>query len=443
MSNPNRSKMLGTVAALASLLGAQSAFGFEEDICFPPNGGAPYNCSPLPKVCEPVGTTSPACLAASLAAFAVIQAEGKHVIAERSMLHADCVNLLAQAVGFSTDDANWISSYGEVPDYGQFQPTDMKGRPYGGDAYKTVAMNGFERTNFAGGGGMYHFIAIYNGGSASPPAGIDGLHPNTQAPMTEYFVNHVRNWALAGSGTTPLLCTGGLTNKSDKGDYATGSGCFALNGKSAPIDWSWALLGGITKSYTFNTGLQPIDSSGSATVLSSDFDARVGGNAARVADARLGIYLHMLADRVSHHACTDLSAMAGPSTTGANTWSVGVTAKPYCGSDYHSLYHMWEMGVPFAKVPKDHRTTEAALNLLYDELLVFAQARNTARAGAGDSAKKTLVSALLNALSTKAAGARIAAVAKVACDNKYQPFPGTPACGKGSGGAQPGQKPAR
>jgi hypothetical protein len=74
------------------------------------------------------------------------------------------------------------------------------------------------------------------------------LHPSTHAAMTEYFITHVRSWAMAGSGTSPPLCTAGLTNKSDKGDYATGSGCFAMNGKPAQISWSWALVGLLTKS---------------------------------------------------------------------------------------------------------------------------------------------------------------------------------------------------
>jgi hypothetical protein len=411
------------------LLQAPPAFGFVEDICFPPGGGAPYNCSPLPAVCQPVGTTSPMCLTAAVAAFAALGVEGKVVNAERSIMHADCVNLLAQAVGFSTDDANWISSYGEVPDYGQFQPTDMNGQPYG--SYQTAQMNGFQRSNFGVGGGMFHYIALYSGGTAAPPPGVDGLHPSTHAPRTEYFISHMRSWAMAGGGTSPPLCTAGLTNRSSQGDYATGSGCFVSSGNPAPVTWSLSLVLGQTTTSTFNTGLQVLDSSSDTTVLSSDFDTRVGGGAARVADARLGIYLHMLADRISHHACTDLSAMAGPTATGASTWSLSETAMPYCGQDYHSLYHMWEIGVPFAQVPAAQRTTEAALNLLYDELLAFAQARNTARAGADNAAAKaTLVSAILSALQTPAADARIAAVASVACANGYQPFPGTPACGQ-------------
>src|SRR5262249_29618034 len=162
------------------------------------------------------------CLAAALAEFVGENVGGSNIGAKRSMIHADCVNLLAQAVGFSADDANWISAYGEVPDYGQFEPTDMTGQPLDRGAYPPARLDGFERTSFTTGGALFHFVPLYNGGSAAPPAGVDGLHPSTEAPSTEYFVAHVRDWAMAGSGASPLLCTGGLTNQSDGGDYATG-----------------------------------------------------------------------------------------------------------------------------------------------------------------------------------------------------------------------------
>ncbi|TMQ08364.1 MAG: hypothetical protein E6J90_40730 [Deltaproteobacteria bacterium] len=350
-----RSWPLGAAAALALLLRAPLALGFNEDVCFPPGGGPPYNCLALPPVCEPVGTISPACLAAALVSIGADEAAQKHLAAERSLLHADCVNLLAQAVGFSPDDASWISAYGEVPDYGQFEPTDMKGKPYG--AYKTAEMNGFRRDNFTAGGLVFHWVPTYKGGSASAPAAVDGLHPSTSAPSTEYFIAHLRAWAIAGTGASPLLCRAGLTNKSNRGDYATGNGCFALDGKPAPITFSLALVAGKSKTNTFDSGLLPIESADGHTVPASDFDATVGGGAARVADARLGIYLHALADRISHHACLDRTAMAGPSSSGSSTWSMAATPLPDCGQDHHSLFHMWESGVDFAKIPPAHRTT--------------------------------------------------------------------------------------
>ena len=48
---------------------------------------------------------------------------------------------------------------------------------------------------------------------------------------------------------------------------------------------------------------------------------------------------------------------------------------------------------------------------------------------ADQATKSALLADILSALETQAAGARIAAVASVACKHGYQPFPGAPACG--------------
>jgi uncharacterized membrane protein YgcG len=430
------SRVLGAAAGLALLLHAPAVFAFAEDVCFPSGGGAPFNCAALPAVCQPVGTTSPACLAAAAALFIGDQTIAASKIgAKRSMIHADSVNLLAQAVGFPVDDANWISAYGEVPDYGQFEPTDMQGQPLDGGAYQTVDLEGFKRTNITLGGSLYHYISIYNGGSATGPTGIDGLHPNTQDATTEYFLTHVRNWAMAGGGTSPPICAAGLTVESANGDYATGSTCFALSGQPALVDWTWETAG--PQTYTINSGLQVLDApDGGAAVLSDQFDTVVGNGAVRVEDARLGIYAHVLADRISHHACTDTCAMAGPTSGGSSTWSESETSSMYCAQTYHALFHIWETGVDFTALPAADRTTEATLSALYDELVSFATARNTLRSGAGDAATKSaLVTAMATALEIQAVDARISAMAKVACDNGYQPFPGAPACGSsGAGG---------
>src|SRR5262249_42035044 len=194
---------------------------------FSPNGGTVQNCATLPAACEPVGTTSPACLAAAGASFV---ADGVRPGAgKRSLIHADATYLMAQAVGFAQDDAYLIAAVAEVPDYGQFEPYDMNGQPVGGGSLQTVALDGFVRSNTTTGGTFFHCVMLYNGGSAAAPAGVDGLHPDLQSASVEYFVVHVRNWA-SGTGASPVLCTAGLTNASASGDYATGASCYAENG---------------------------------------------------------------------------------------------------------------------------------------------------------------------------------------------------------------------
>jgi hypothetical protein len=50
-----------------------------------------------------------------------------------------------------------------------------------------------------------------------------------------------------------------------------------------------------------------------STVTSTQFDWYLDGTASHVADARLGVYVHTLPDRVSHHVCTDASSIGARS----------------------------------------------------------------------------------------------------------------------------------
>ncbi len=409
-----------SLTATAFFAWGPNAFAFAEDICFPKAGGAPQNCTALPDVCKPVGSSNPACRAA---AAALLGTEGLNPNpGARSMIHADATYLIAQAVGFSKDDAYWITAYDELCDYGSFEPYDMQGNAVGDGSLKTVEMDGFLRTNFQAGGTFFHYISIYNGGSGSPPSNIDGLHPDLQSPMTEFFLVHLRNWAMA---TRQATCTAGLTVRSDAGDYGTGSSCFtATYGGQALIHWSSAVIGPISAPVDNYTGVQVIRGADSGSpALSPQFDSVVGVDGTRAKNARLGIYIHSLADRISHHACTDSAAMAGPTK---GKWTEEWTDNN-CDQGYHALFHMWETGVDFTLVPSTNRTTEATLNIIYDELSVFAQMRGVLKSDA--SAKKAaLVSAMLKALQTSAADARIRDFAKVSCDNGYASFPGAPVC---------------
>ncbi|HEX8113998.1 MAG TPA: hypothetical protein VF516_39975, partial [Kofleriaceae bacterium] len=100
-----------------------------------------------------------------------------------------------------------------------------------------------------------------------------------------------------------------------------------------------------------------------APVRAPDFDALVATDGAHdtspahAADARLGVYLHMLADRISHHVCADRSVIAGPSPSG---FSVDLTSAE-CAQGIHLLRHAWETGVGYARLFPQDRTTLAML----------------------------------------------------------------------------------
>lgn len=417
------------LVALSLVLLPTDALAFAEDVCAPKGGGPLQECSPLPTACEPVGTSSSACLAAATTAFVAVKG---NFGAMRSVLHADVTHLLAQAVGFSADDAYWIAAYDEVADYGAFEPFDMQGAAVGGGALKTAKLDGFVRTDVATGGMLFHFIAPRNAGSTTPPT-VDGLHPNPRDASTESFLAHVRAWALAGGGSSTPSCTAGLTMPSAAGDYATGGSCFAQGGAPAPVRGGISALGPTAIPFSITTGPQVIapGSGGAADVLSPAFDATVGGGAARIADARLGLYLHVLADRVSHHVCTDASAISGPSGP-ESAFRVDMTNSD-CVQGLHALRHMWETGVDFTKVAAKDRTSEAGIGDVFDELAAFAKARGVANATATDATKRAaLLASIAAALAKPGADVRVGAIASIACNGALAPFPGAPACASGA-----------
>lgn len=416
------------VGALASQPGRADAFA--EDICYmnqgQGNAGGAVSCNPLPTACTPAGTQSSACLTAALAVFGASTA-GR--VDARSTVHTDATHLLAQAVGFSATDAYWIAAYDEAVDLGVFQPRNFSGQQVG---TATSNIDGFVRVNAGVGGTYFHF-------NAPRTAGTNGLHPEAENAHVEPVLAHVRRWAVQGLGNTQVECSGSFTSQSSNGDYATGSQCYMLpsNAGEEPmpgtIAGTMAVMPGTAAAPlpTFNTGYQVVTRGNpQPDLLSPAFDVIVGGTPDRVRDARLGIYLHVLADRVSHHECTDQSTLVGPRLNDPNQSTFYFDfSNAGCTQDLHALRHIWETGVPYAQIPEASRTTGAALSYVYDELVTFAQARGVLRPGANTAAfKASVLNATLNALQVSDGIARMTALANAACARGYAPFPGTITC---------------
>ncbi len=415
----------GTAVAVggAMTLLVSNVHAFAEDVCFPEDGGAVRNCSVLPAACLPVGTQTVSCRLAAAVAFVT---EGARTTGVRSLVHADVTHLLAQAVGFSPTDAYWIAAYDEVVDYGVFEPTNMVGAPIGDGALRSAVLDGYVRTNIATGGMLLHFVAPYHGGTATPPTNVDGLHPDSDDGKVEVLLAHLKAWAAADGGTSRPECTAGLTLLSAQNDYATGASCYSASGSAVPIRGSIAAVASVAVPFATTTGLQTIAThDGGTSSLSTAFDSIVGGGASRVGDARLGIYLHVLADRISHHVCSDNSVISGPDDAG---WNIDMTHAE-CAQGIHALRHMWETGVSFQQLPAAERTTTAALLAVYEALTTFASQRGVLRASATDLATRTaLLAEIASALEVSEAAGRIQAIAAVACGHSLAPFPGVTAC---------------
>lgn len=416
-----------TAAALAAgavLLPARDAAAFAEDLCYAPGGGPLANCGPLPDACRPAGTDTAACKAALIA---VVARQRNASDGGRSSVHTDVTFLLAQAAGFSATDAYWIAAYDESADLGAFEIRDNDSRPVGGGALATANVSGLVRTDAQSGGVLLHVIAPYNHGLPTPPLHIDGLHPDPTDAATEVTLANFRAWALAASSATKPACTAGFTVQSAAGDYATGAACFP---SGAPIQASIRLFGPLDLPFATQAGPQLVQDS-AAPVRAPDFDALVATDGAHdpspghAADARLGVYLHMLADRISHHVCADRSVITGPSASG---FFVDLTNSE-CAQGIHLLRHAWETGVDYARLLPQDRTTLAMLQAVYQELVAFAHARGVLRPGADLPATQAAYTAeLARALQTFRAADRVTALDAVGCAHDLAPLPGQPSC---------------
>ncbi|MCQ4119627.1 hypothetical protein [Rhodococcus tibetensis] len=404
-----------TLVAAAFVVSPPQASGFAEDICYSPDGAPPHNCAPLPPSCSLDDPNGPIC---GLEAFARYGYTLRQPLGGRSLVHADSTYIIARAVGFSVRDAYWIAAYDEATDLGTFAPRDINGQLVAdADTWTTKDIGGLVRTHFATGGFLFHFLPTMRGPLDPEP---DGLRPDIDDPRHEVMLTHVRRWAMAGPGSSAPLCTAGFTNPSADGDYATGTGCYG-DAQPAQINGVYSIETPVAIPFTNATGQQVI----SGEVRSAQFDSWIGSESS---NARIGIYLHALGDRISHHVCTDAGTITPPSPDRPE-FRIDLN-KPTCDQGPHAVRHEYETGVDFAGLAPEDQTTAAALSMVYDELVEFARIRGTLAARATEPANKNalLLDGLLPALQVREPTLRVEAVTEVGCRFGVPAFPGNPAC---------------
>jgi len=391
-----------------------SAQAFTEDICYTLTGvencyGA-IGCSP--------GKDTPRCTREATT-------DGLRLLATpgRSLLHMDGTYFLAQAVGFSAEDAHVIASYDEAADIGVYIPYDRSGNAMvdpdtcGGPSAPTTCklvsrdLSAWTRTSFATGGFHIHMSAPYNPDGDALVTGVDGQHPDPTDPVHEASMRQLRDWVY---GDQETACTVGFTVPSSHGDISTGDRCAeqALGGQ-AWMTGEIPLLGGATVWLDVPLGEQVIVDDDHSTEWASAFDDLDDPQLAKA-----GVYMHMLQDRVSHHNCGDLSvSYPDPTSPGDFVFDY---ADVECGAGPHALWHSWEIGQPQAGLDPKFQNTVPALELSYRELSALAGSRGlTTRVD-----EATAVAALAAALEVVDAGARIDAVQNVISDHGLTRLPG-------------------
>ena len=426
--SPRRSRTLFPLGlALGGLLSSSAAWAFGEDICYPKtaNSSGLYpavDCLPLPSACNPSATTfSSSCRTAVLNQVAATNANANP---GRSTVHSDATYLMAQVVGFLERDAYWISVYDQAIDFGSFTPADINGVAVGSG---TAVLDGLVRNNFNTGGVLFHFLAPRNNGLSIPNPNVNGLKPVVSDP-NEVLLANLRGWALSDGGSPS--CAGGLTTPVGANNYATGPACYlgaSLTGALAAFS---------TTAVPFNvqhgTGPQIIQARTTSSSVTYTYAPAfptvidpANNDPALVKDARLAVYLHALADRISHHVCTDKSVLTGPtSSASGKNFDVQMT-NPDCDQGNHFTRHALETGVTQSLVATENATTVNALNAVFDELVSFARARGLA----GTSGQRdALIADLVAALGTPGAATRVCKLVDVASKYGVTAYPGAASC---------------
>jgi hypothetical protein len=383
---------LASVLVVAGLAVPRPARAFLEDLCTK-NGKIQTCIRPFSACKEKKSLPNRAC-PAQVVDFAVIPPG-------RSMIHADSTYFLAQALGYRADVAYWIAAYNEVEDYASYAPIDQCGgqatSTNSGSAYITAAFNGFQRTNAATGGPLYHYVVNYSpNGAGTDVHGAGGVQsaypfhyptPGYPARIDDIYqgtLYNQRQWAMQPGGGPGLLCTAGFTVPNGASNFS-GSTCLA----SVAISGTVPAVEGRAAGAQINvqSGPKVLDNS-NGTVLYDQLASYLNDKTKTqgtlwlaptappvpVQVARIGLYLHTLQDTASHSTFCGDDAPSPPGGSDVGTFmslgskGVQLSFGTYCATGPHIAGHVQETGTGDQPLPlRDY----VALNMTIDELILF------------------------------------------------------------------------
>lgn len=324
------------MAGLCGIAISNHAWSFSEDICYyyknptDKSGAinpAPFNCWDLQ--CRDGATseapnTAASCVVTGLARYADATFGGFHA---RNSIHFDITWLSARLNGMPAADASTLAIYAEATDLGTYQHYDYQGLSIAGAISDNIA--GVQRTNRDTNGFWLHFI---------PWRKIDGYTQNTSEltytpnsgstspfPAQEVPLAHLRAWAF---GLQQDLCEFGMTDtQGPVGNCLTSTSLYydvpiladpkdtvdiRVQPKEQPMLLGWQRI----NQQTADCNTRDCYNRDYAKIKSGSIQA-------------LGVYLHAMEDRLSHHYCSDESFIS-------KTWTG--ESPPKSTADFYLLY---------------------------------------------------------------------------------------------------------
>jgi hypothetical protein len=376
-------------------LRASPAHAFGVDVCYnSPDAGIDLirNCIGVEEHCrtsnlEP--SLQVACRVAATADSLSGLTGGNEIIGGRSLLHSDTTYLIAQLIGYTPWQAYQVMIYNEATDQSDYFPFDQEGRQMLDDEQIaacrrnwgaamprhcwviTPLLNGLYKFNDEAGGMLLHLHARFSPNGAPPPPidfPTDYLSPEN-APY-ELLITNLRDWAFDRRADA---CVSGIVARTQGADRATAR-C-EVRDRVIKSPQSFFALGVSQLQIPFSSQLGTLvaNKDERGTVLASDRSLQKYITPHQVNYAKLGVFLHALADRASHHVCTDRSWFWREASGDYNS----TYDKVACAQGSHFLWHAWEQGTNQdpGNLAERHQTIRWAVESYYDQLLENAQLR--------------------------------------------------------------------
>ncbi len=387
---------LGAALALCLwLLPAPQASAFGVDVCYnAPDSGLEIvrNCIGVEEFCR-TSNLSPGdqltCRIVATADSLSGLTGGNSIIGGRSLLHSDSTYLMAQLIGYSPWQAYQVMIYNEATDQSEYTPFDQDGFQMLADAdiahcraewgqtmpryclALTPVMNGVYKFNDESGGMLLHLHARFSPTGEAPPAvafPADYLAPANA--NYEPLVNNLRDWALDRRADA---CVAGLLVTNSAAKHATRRCEVRDLVLKSPQSFFAAGITRLQIPFSSSLGRLVVNQDARGTVVASDRSFQDYVAPHQVGFAKLGVFLHSYADRISHHSCSDTSWFFQQPGGDYDSVYDRVT----CAQGSHFLWHAWEQGTRQDDDNLDplHQTLRPALEAVYDQILAAASVR--------------------------------------------------------------------
>ena len=423
-----------------------NSYGFGVDVCFNnPDTKAPLikNCLGVEKACRTSNLNAKQTIACRLKALydGVSGLATKDTIAgARSLLHSDATYFMAQLIGFDAWQAYQMMIYSEATDQAEYTAFNQKGlQILTNDDIKqcrdhwntgaarecliiTPEVTGISKFSFQTGGMLLHLNARFSSNGEPPPV---SSFPTNYFSQTNYKYEAIpanfRAWVF---DKRVDACAAGITQNMNLPD-ATHAPCEQSNHVlKSPMNFFFLSAPKLAIPFSTQLGTLIIETPDqnriSKPVLANNDSFQAYITPHDVSFAKMGIFVHALSDRYSHHMCTDHSYFyQTPDKNYTSAYS-----SLYCAQGSHFLWHVWEQGTnqTDANLKLEHQTMRPALEATFDQLLAYAKHKDIAINQTLD--KQTIIDELILVLQTFDPTERLQKMVELMEKNNVLPLPG-------------------